>query len=383
MSVGDDDLAVDRELAEIAGSVPLLRFTTPINVEAQRGRFMAGATKPDFEYEPLPDLAAVERRLGSVDPDRAGDPVVRQLALKKKRELETHLNLLAARGTNRFFMASVELFGHVEKSTFDLAIDLLGVEPEERPDRVTVSAEELAATARTEINEYRMVYPELAATVFVDDKVAGVRVENGDLYVGRDVRVALDRVEALVNHEVGVHVLTYANGRAQPLHLLAVGLAGYEEVQEALGVLAEHLSGGLTRERLRVLAYRVVAGHLRCEDAAFAETVDRLMALGAAPNLAFTTTMRTYRAGGMTKDALYLRGLQRLLDHLATGGTLERLYIGKVTLEDEPVISELLDREVLKPPPLRPRFLDTAICQRLLDDIRGGFTIRDIGGVAA
>lgn len=383
MPVTEADLTIDHELSEICGLVPFLRYTTPVNVAEQRAAFTAGATEPMFEYRSLPDLKALSERLAAVDPDRAVDPVVRHIARNKKRELQIRLEVLAARGTDRFFLASVELFGHVEEQILDLAMDLLGTAEDPVPDRVTISADEFAAATRAEIAEYRRIYPELGARVFVSESATGVRVENGDVYVGTDTRIALDRVEHLLHHEVGVHVLTYANGSAQPLHLLAVGLAGYGENQEALGVLAEHLSGGLAVSRLHILAFRVVAAQLRSEQASFAATVDRLLELGAGPRTAFTTTMRAFRAGGMTKDAIYLRGLVRLCEHLGAGGTLDGLLVGKVTLEDEPLITDLIDRQVLSRPPLRPRFLDTDVGRRLLDEIRGGATVRDIGGIAA
>ena len=383
MPVTEGDLAIDRELADICGLVPFLRLTTPINVAEQRAAFAGGATEPAFEYRALPDLAPIAERLRRVDPEQAVDPVVRHLAANKKRELETRLELVAARGTERFFLASVELFGHVEDTTLELALELLTVSEDLPPDRVTISADEFAAAARDEIDGYRSGYPELAARVIISDTASGVMVENGDVFIGSDTRLALDRVEHLLHHEVGIHVLTYANGCAQPLHLLAAGLAGYDENQEALGILAEHLSGGLPVSRLHVLAYRVVAADLRSEQASFADTVGRLVELGAGPRTAFTTTMRAYRSGGMTKDAVYLRGLVRLCDHLASGGTLDGLLVGKVTLEDEPLISELLERNVLVPPPLRPRFLDTETARRLLDQIRAGANVRQIGGIAA
>jgi hypothetical protein len=49
-----------------------------------------------------------------------------------------------------------------------------------------------------------------------------------------------------MQHEVGTHVLTHHNGLAQPLTQLASGLAGYEELQEGIAVLAEYLAGGLS-----------------------------------------------------------------------------------------------------------------------------------------
>ena len=89
----------------------------------------------------------------------------------------------------------------------------------------------------------------------------GVMVSNGDLLVAPTARVSAARAEALLHHEVGTHVVTFVNGSHQPLRILASGLAGHEETQEGLAVLAEYLVGGLTAGRLRQLAARVVAVH--------------------------------------------------------------------------------------------------------------------------
>ena len=69
-------------------------------------------------------------------------------------------------------------------------------------------------------------------------------VANGVLLVPASASVPELRAEALLQHEVGTHALTYTNGSAQPLRLLAAGLAGYEGTQEGLALLAEHLVGG-------------------------------------------------------------------------------------------------------------------------------------------
>jgi len=381
MAVTEGDLVIDKELSEISGSLPLLRYITPTNALEARLTFGDGA-EPAFDYLPVPDLTDTARRLSEVDPDRATDPTVRHMARALKRELEIRLEMLSARGTPRFFLASVEMFGHVEASLLELALDLLRAPPDEGPAD-TISAEQFATLARDEIDLYRREFPELASTVEVKDRIAGVMVENGDLYVGADVRIAVDHVAQLLHHEVGVHVLTYVNGCAQPLHMLAMGLAGHDENQEALGVLSEHLSGGLPRSRLHTLAARVVAVQMRSDEAPFRETYDRLVDLGSSRAAAFTTTMRAYRSGGITKDAVYLRGLVRLCEHLEAGGALERLFIGKVALEDEPLVTELRARDVLSEPPLRPRFLDTAIARHRLDEIRAGRDVRHLGGIAA
>jgi hypothetical protein len=165
--------------------------------------------------------------------------------------------------------------------------------------------------------------------------------------------------------------------------MLATGLAGYDQTQEALGVLAEHLAGGLRRKRLRVLAFRVIAAQMRSDQSSFVESYRRLVDVGASRREAFTTTMRAYRAGGMTKDAIYLRGLVRLCQHLAAGGDLKRLFVGKVALAEEPLISELRERQALVAPPLRPRFLDLPTARQRLDEIGAGLTIPQIGAMTS
>ena len=77
--------------------------------------------------------------------------------------------------------------------------------------------------------------------------------------IGRETRIAERRAEALLQHEVGTHLVTYFNGSSQPLRLLQVGLSGYDALQEGLAVLSEYLVGGLSEARMRTLAARVIA----------------------------------------------------------------------------------------------------------------------------
>ena len=101
-------------------------------------------------------------------------------------------------------------------------------------------------------------------------------VSRGNLYIGRYVKIADTRIEALIQHEVGTHVLTYVNGIGQPFRQLYCGLAGSEELQEGIAVLAEYLTGGLSVPRFRLLAGRVIAAGLLIEGATFTESFKML-----------------------------------------------------------------------------------------------------------
>jgi hypothetical protein len=85
-----------------------------------------------------------------------------------------------------------------------------------------------------------------------------------------------------------------------------------------------------------------------------------------ATRTAFTIALRVFRGGGLTKDAIYLRGLVQLLAYLRAGHALEPLLVGKLALDQVPLVEELLRREILLPPVLEPRWLsDPAARARL------------------
>ena len=67
--------------------------------------------------------------------------------------------------------------------------------------------------------------------------------------------------------------------------------------------------------------------------------------------------MRAHRAGGLTKDVVYLRGLSNLLAHLGAGGTLDVLWLGKLPLTSAATVATLLERGALIGPRVRPRYL--------------------------
>jgi uncharacterized protein (TIGR02421 family) len=183
----------------------------------------------------------------------------------------------------------------------------------------------------------------------------------------------------LLHHEVGTHVVTYQNGARQPLTLLTIGLPGYDETQEGLAVLAEYLVGGLDPRRLRVLAARVVAVDKMLRGADFLEIFESLRAEHRIPTkTAWSIAIRVMIGGGSVKDAIYLRGITRILDALAEGSTLEALLVGKLALDHIALVQELLDRGVLVEPWIRPRWLDVPGAQERLRRLRTGVAVTDL-----
>jgi uncharacterized protein (TIGR02421 family) len=362
------DLAIDRELADIALGYRFLLDVTPVNLVDARHRFLDQGTPPEFRYRPLEDdVDVVASRLAKVDIHAVEDATLSHMLLAKHREVGLQIETLRCRGFTDFLPLSTELYGAVSPILLAAAEQLLDeIVTSPRDGEPWVDAETFARFAEAEVDRYRQALPELDVQVEVRDDGTGVMVTNGDLLIASSATVLASRVTALLQHEIGTHVVTFVNGTHQPLRLLAAGLAGYEETQEGLAVLAEHLVGGLSGARLRQVAARVVAVHQMVEGASFADVHRALTGYGVPRVPAFTIAARVFRSGGLTKDAVYLRGLIDLISHLTAGGSLDVLWLGKMALADAPLVEQLKSRGLLHEPILRPRYLDDPAAQARL-----------------
>lgn len=358
---------VDRRLAEISNAFDFLLQLTPINITAGWNWFKKSHCQrpPLFHYRPRNfDPNLLKRRLFAIDIERVDDPTLGDLFREKREEIDRQLTMLIDRGSRNFLYGSLQLYGPVDSKLMATALEILDQSPDHAPDDITggtVTAAKFAKRAEREIALFRKKLPAIGSRVIVTKEVAGLMVSRGNMLIGESTRVSLARLEALIQHEVGTHVLTYWNARQQKLRLLSEGLAGYDELQEGIAVLCEHLVGGLNMGRLRLLAARVAAAHCIQNGAGFVETFNHLHDdHGFEERTAYRITSRIYRSGGLTKDAVYLRGLVSILDYLAMGGDFETLLVGKMGRQHVSIVRELRLRQVVQPPALLPSFLKRA-----------------------
>lgn len=384
---GDLIWKIDQELVEINNSFDFLLLVTPTNHEEEWEKFKRGNFdhKPTFQYRLINvDPELLKRRLFNIPVEEVDDPTLAFLFRDKRDELDRMLNMLLERETPHFKYSSIQVFGAVDEELYNIATKLLEKYPPGKQNKKQVKedlikAEDFAELARQEIEFLKGQYPGLDATVQVRKDIEGLMVSKGQMLIGHTYSTSRKRAEALIQHEVGTHVLTYYNGKAQPLKQLYLGSPGYEDLQEGLAVLAEYLTGGLTPGRLRILAARVVATDYMLKGGGFIDTF-RLIhkKYGFGPESAFSLTTRVFRGGGFTKDAVYLKGLVDLLKYLSGGRKLQPLLIGKIRQEYIPFIDELISRQILKPAPLRPRYFSSLESMEKLKKLKKGSTVFDL-----
>jgi uncharacterized protein (TIGR02421 family) len=378
-------IETDERLAAISQSFDLLLHVTPVNVPQawQEFRHSKFENIPEFLYRPRPiDPALMKRELFGIPIEQIEDPTLAHIYRLKQDELDRQITLVSDRSTSRFLSGSRQLFGDIEPELLSLAENILQQLPPhlaDDHDSDFLTAEQFAERAREEIEIYRNQDSNFTAKVEVRDDITGILVSKGAFLIASGARVPRLRVEATLAHEIGTHVLTYYNGRQQPLCEFYTGMADYESLQEGLAILAEYLASGLSRPRLRLLAGRVMAVQSIYQGADFIESFRVLHdQYGFSQGAAFNIAMRVYRGGGYTKDAVYLRGLKKLLSYLAQGGDLELLLIGKISHEQIALVEELRWRKVLTPAVLRPWYLDRPETQHRLAFLRSNVPVLEL-----
>jgi uncharacterized protein (TIGR02421 family) len=349
----------DRDLYKISKTLETLLYVNPINMDQEKKKFFAhdGHYEPQFKYRKLQiDPFLVKESLYRLPIENISDLALQSLYRRAIDGLSTNVDLLASIGSKQCLYNSLRYFGEPEKVDIENARFLLHAPAlqDGGDDEAMLDDMEISKAIEEEISYYKLDAPvqlssRLVAGAMVDNTNFKVLIRKGNILSRKET-------DALKHHEIGIHLLTSAHAREQPLHLFRVGLPGSTETQEGIAVLSEYLSGNLSLNRLKVLGLRVMAVRYLLKGYSFSRTYDALVQDHlASPENAFTTTTRAYRGGGFTKDFLYLRGLATAYNHWKERKNWEPLLIGKCAFEDFNHIDELLQRGTLNKPKVLPR----------------------------
>ena len=366
---------VDQQLAAIDEQISWLHSLSPIHNARLWREFKASGhrQRPHFEYLPdKVDYKALRQKLFELPISDIELPAVEALLAEKQRELDRQMELVRLRDTAGFVSASIDLFGTATAGLLATAKEIMATAPVEPPKPNDAGLTEFKAAAEAEFDYYREQAATFAAEIIVEDDLNSMlMVSNGNLHIAADIHIPESRIDALIQHEVGTHVVTRHNGANQPLRQLACGLAHYDALQEGLGVLSEYLAGNLPAQRLRIIAARVIATDMAIHDRHVPDIYAVLTEqYSMVPEDAFDVAVRAMRGGGLTKDVAYLDGLSQLHAYLVADGEFEILFMGKFAMPQMPVLEELLAEGWLQPPELLPRYLNDDAARQRLDRCR-------------
>jgi uncharacterized protein (TIGR02421 family) len=348
---------VDRALHKLAKNIVTLHYVNPINMQQEKRKFLARRDyQPQFHYRQLRlDPYSFRENLYKLPVSQIQDPQIRGLYRAVIDTYATKVELLAHVGSPQFLYNSLRYYG--EPSTVDIANAHFILHASELPD-YTPEPHDISAEQAKVIFEQAAKDFNLDCRVALSSRlVAKAMVSGSTLQINRSARLNQLEINALIHHELGVHMVTTFNARAQPLHVLRLGLPGNTYTQEGLAILSEYLSGNINLDRLKQLSLRVLAVQMMTSGMNFGSVFNRLHEeYGASIDEAFGLTTRVFRGGGFTKDYLYLSGFRDLVA-LYRKRSVTPLLSGKTGLQFLDTIDSLIERGILQ----APQYLTPAI----------------------
>lgn len=367
---------VDKALYQLAKGLETLVYINPTNISSEKKQFFKchGNYQPQFRYRQLDiDPYLFRERLYRLPVDAIRDPSIKSLYRDVIDGLSDKIDLLIKAGSPDFLYESLKYYGEPSQTDEKNALFLLHASEFEAEAEKSVSTEELLSQMKGAASDWKM-----ACKVETSNKlVASAMVSNSRkaVMIAKNLSISAIEAQALVHHELGVHMATTLNSSTQRLKVFSLGLPGNTLTQEGLAILNEYQSGNMTLKRLKLLALRVLAVREMLNQGDLRHTYSFLLEEHHLPQEeAFKLAVRVHRGGGFTKDYLYLNGVSLALELYKTQN-IRNLYIGKTGFEYLSIIDELVARQLVDEPRYYPSFLDNptpapAVLEYLMSCIR-------------
>jgi len=347
-------IKLDRQLYSLARGINTLSYINPTNLKQEKRRFLHKPHdyQPRFTYRQLDiDPYKFREQLYRLPVDDVRDADIQKMYRRVIDQLAIRIDLLSSIGQDEFLYNSLRYYGQPDQQDIANANFILHAKEYQVAEPASISAAEAINAFKAAAEEYAIS----CKIVGSKQLIARAMVSGRNIKVNMGCQFSPADLNALIHHELGVHMVTSVNADRQPLKVLKLGLPGNTHTQEGLAILCEHLSGNFPLQRLKTLALRVITVDKMVRGDSFSETFNHLVTEHRLDkNDAFTITARAYRGGGFTKDYLYLKGLRDALIYYRESD-LTSLFVGKTGFEFKPLLDELITREILRKPDYLPK----------------------------
>lgn len=303
------------------------------------------------------------------------------------REYTVVVEMLVARGTSEFTKFSQELYGSSIDAFYagaptlkDLAellsntLTFLHKKSDKNPiDKKKYTSEETVVHLNKCLKSYFKDKSEQPRVILSDNIIADasagaecIKIRANSTFSKRDLKV-------FEVHEGWVHLGTTLNGLNQPIcTFLSKGPPSSTVTQEGLAIIMEIFTFSSHPGRMQGLTDRITAIHMAETGANFIEVFDFFREQGFLEDEAYVRATRVFRGstpigGPFTKDLVYNKGFILIYNYIRLAiqqGLLSRipmLFVGKTTLEDLSVLSDLHHEGIVVMPKfIPPQFKDLA-----------------------
>lgn len=342
--------------------------------------------KVPLQFDPYKKLAefqdiekSIRRKLGQYS---GVGSIMQRMCHEYARVVE----MLLVRGTPKFTEISQELYGssedafHVGAPTLiDLATvvskTLANIKDQvvSEADIDKYTSEEVVAILSKRLASYftdknQAVRVELSDGILADASAGAekIKIHDGLMFSERDIRI-------FEVHEGWVHLGTTLNGLSQPVcTFLSKGPPSSTITQEGLAIITEVFTFASYPGRLKRLTNRITAVSMAEHGANFIDVFNFYRDQGMDEKESYHSTTRVFRGstpdgGPFTKDLSYSKGFILIYNYIRLAvqrglvTQIPMLFMGKTTLEDVHILSDLVHEKIATPPKyMPPQFRDLA-----------------------
>lgn len=285
------------------------------------------------------------------------------------------VQMIAVRGTPFFSQHACELYGHPNDvfypggpklsdlgfTLFDLLTDL-DLQLKTTADEKRHSAKEAQELLQSRLNLFFDQDPGRILVSLSDGMVADAAAGAETIKLNQHIQFSDRELKSLEVHEGWVHMGTTLNGLMQPYcSFLSKGGPSCAVLQEGLAVLVEVISFSAYPSRMRKITNRVIAIDKIMQGANFLDIYQYFISCGLEAESSYYQTVRVFRGstpegGAFTKDLSYAKGfiLSHQFIHCAIHQkrieAIPLLFVGKLALDDLPLLMELKAEGILTSP---------------------------------
>lgn len=301
-----------------------------------------------------------------------------QLKLKEQLSKLALVDAIARRDFSQVQKKSVELYGLPDKQTAGEALLIVKTIVENKQLNLSQEWNQLFAYFITEEKEPAFYYQETKETEYLTTEeivkmfelallkrgvpwrvevsqtalVVNVNYQDETIYIPAGREMSKMAAEALIEHEIGIHLVRYYNGLQSSLLLLSVGLNGYLKGEEGLASYRQFsIDKGNLPGVINYLGVVLASGLYRNQSWNFRQIFDfikeYLSFLGYSEEYtkreAWLRALRTFRGsagklptGVFTRDLIYFEGYLEIKDlYTKQSSEIERLLVGKYDPNNE------------------------------------------------
>lgn len=360
---------LSRRLEEIYTPLKVDEYNAPLNRKEEREQLYNSYTEgqlynPQFNYRPIPENMSkpLQEFIREIQPERNA---WEYLLYKDAKQMLDTLETITTHDPAQITAVSIAADGLPTKQLVqDAYTEIAQVSTSSEEE--TISAEEATELMRRALDSVQLHDWEIIIDEVMSANMS-VRSVDRKLKIRKGKKFSPHALKRLLVHEIGTHVFRYANGAAQQIHMLRLGLSDYMMTEEGMATYHENKYNLRDLATARRYALRVIAAHLSLTNSYF--DVFTQIVKHTTFDDAFDIVSRSKRGfrdtseyGAHVKDKVYFEGFRKVSEYLQDNPHHYNLLMaGKISLNTVPLLQELQETGLFVTPPYLPELIQLPV----------------------